>query len=59
MLTEYLFAHNGKYIVAAAVIKKGEAVYWSLTKTTQLHNDIHSIKVEADGTMDCRCSVRM
>ena len=58
MHTEYLFAHNGKYTVAAT-IKKSEAVYLATHKENSATHDIYSVGVETNGTIDCRCNVRM
>ena len=52
MHTEYLFAHNGKYTVAAT-IKKSEAVYLATHKENSTAHDIHNVGVETDGVMDC------
>ena len=48
-----------KYTVATAIIKESEAVYLVIHKENSAAHDTHSIKVEADDTMDCRCSVKM
>ena len=58
MHTEYLLAHNEKYNVTAAA-KESKAAYLVTYKENPSAHDTHSVEVEADGTMSCRCSVRM
>ena len=58
MYTEYLLAHNEKYNVTAAA-KESKVAYLVIYKESPSAHDTHSVEVEADGTMSCRCNVRM